>query len=334
MPEKKANHRVNVVRLGEPRVHTNADALELFDIGGYQVVTRKGQFKAGDLAVYIQPDSVVPQTEAFRFIWEPYSTPEVNNAGDTFNPAVGPRRRRITVRKFRKEWSEGLLMPLKDFSEPHGVPTHWREGEDVSDILGITHWEGDEVESTTGQADSRPRRSRPRTLKGWFYFILFKLGVKGARKQMIEELAYDIPKFDVEALKNYKYALKPGEEVVVTEKIHGSQGRFFFRDGKMFAGSRNFWKAPDVTVRLAQGSPGQPVDRRVVPSVRRLHALRRSHADPEGVSLRRGRQSQFLRLQHPRSEERVPAQERSAVRGQIVGFKHRASALRWPVRLR
>lgn len=52
--EKKANHRVNIVRLGEPRVHPNADSLELFDIGGFQVVTKKGEFKAGDLGVYIQ----------------------------------------------------------------------------------------------------------------------------------------------------------------------------------------------------------------------------------------------------------------------------------------
>ena len=71
--EKKSDHQVNIVRLCEPRVHTNADTLELFDIGGYQVVTKKGQFKEGDLAVYVQPDSVVPQTEAFRFIWGPYA---------------------------------------------------------------------------------------------------------------------------------------------------------------------------------------------------------------------------------------------------------------------
>src|SRR5207253_2194699 len=63
---KKANHQANIVRLGEPRVHTNADSLELFDIGGYQVVVKKGQFASGDLAVYIQPDSVVPQTEPFK----------------------------------------------------------------------------------------------------------------------------------------------------------------------------------------------------------------------------------------------------------------------------
>jgi len=68
----KANHQALIVHIGEPRVHTNADSLEIFDIGEYQVVSKKGQFKAGDLGVYVQPDSVVPQTEPFKLIWETY----------------------------------------------------------------------------------------------------------------------------------------------------------------------------------------------------------------------------------------------------------------------
>jgi len=109
MTEKKADHQTNIVRLGQPRIHTNADSLEIYDIGGYQCVTKKGQFKEGDLAVYVCPDSVVPQTEPFRFIWEPFATPD--------SPAP-EKRRRITVRRFRKEVSEGLLMPIQDLLDP------------------------------------------------------------------------------------------------------------------------------------------------------------------------------------------------------------------------
>ena len=76
LTEKPLHHQVRIVRVPEARVHTNADTLELLDIEGYQVVVKKSQFKAGDLAVYIQPDSVVPQTEPFRFIWEPKAPPE------------------------------------------------------------------------------------------------------------------------------------------------------------------------------------------------------------------------------------------------------------------
>lgn len=240
---KKANHQVNVVRLGEPRIHTNADTLELFDIGGYQAVTKKGNFKAGDLAVYIQPDSVVPQSDVYKFLWADYlDKPEyMTEAG----PVMPERRRRVTVRKFRKEWSEGLLMPLKELLPVNDQVIGWdyAEGTDVSDLLGITHWDGDDVESTESSNDSRPKRKYPKTLKGWFFFLLFKLGLN-VRKQLNEELAFDVPKFDVENIKNFKNTITPEDDVIVTEKIHGSQGRYFFKEGKMYAGSRNFWKAP------------------------------------------------------------------------------------------
>ena len=126
--EKPLNHQVLVVCVPEPRVHTNADSLELFDILGYQVVVKKGNFKAGELAIYIQPDSVIPQTEPFRFIWEPYAIGGIPVNKDILVPE---KRRRITVRKFRKEWSEGLLMPLADFMDPYNpklAPLDWKEG--------------------------------------------------------------------------------------------------------------------------------------------------------------------------------------------------------------
>lgn len=260
--DKKANHRVNIVRLQAPTVHANADTLELFHIEGYQVVTKKGNFKEGDLAVYIQPDSVVPEEPRYAFLWD---------AAKFEGQPVPERKRRVTVRRFRKEWSEGMLMPISDYDSGANFDGQWKqrealdgsgrayvdfrntvggttsipEGHDVSDLLKITHWEGDDVETTQGKSDSRPRRKYPKTVKGWFWFLLFKAGITSAKKNMIEELAFDVPKFDVDSIKNYKNAIKPEDIVVVTEKIHGSQGRFFFREGKMYAGSRNWWKADD-----------------------------------------------------------------------------------------
>jgi hypothetical protein len=241
---KPLSHQTNIVRLGEPRKHPNADSLELYDIGGYQCVTKIGAFKAGDLAVYIQPDSVVPQTEPFRFIWEQYANVAELGDGVRQDSPVPERRRRITCKRLRKEYSEGLLMPLLDFKI--GIP--WCpeiiEGTDVSDLLDITHYEGDkEVESTEGDTVGKPKRKYPHSIRGWFYFILYRLGFRGARKNLYEELAFLVPEYDVENLKNYKNAIKDGEIVFVTEKIHGSQGRYVFRDGHMFAGSSGKWRA-------------------------------------------------------------------------------------------
>ena len=238
--EKKSNHQVNIVRLGPPRVHTNADSLELFDIpnSGYQVVVKKGQFKAGELAVYVQPDSVVPQTEPFKFIWGDYVG---------LDGTVPDKRRRITVRAFRKEWSEGLLMPLAEVLPCNDRCVGWdyQEGTDVSDLLGITHYDPDAGrESTQADTANAPARRYPKTLRGWFWFILYKLGIAGrsARQNLALDVAFDYPVYDVEALKNFKNVLQPGEQVHVTEKIHGSNARFVFVEGTMYAGSRTQWK--------------------------------------------------------------------------------------------
>lgn len=240
--EKKANHRANIVRLGEPRLHTNAERLELWDIEGYQVVSQKGQFKANELAVYIQPDSVVPQIEAFRFIWGPYVAQE-GNAPETLTQE---RRRRITVRKFRGEWSEGLLMPISDFSgglqhEPKMCYGWLKEGDDVSELLGITHWDPQDDKAQSNE--HAPRRKYPKTLRGWFWFILYSLGLfrARARKNSALNTGFNFPVYDVENFKNFRSVLRPGEYVHVTEKIHGANARFVFVEGTMYAGSRNNW---------------------------------------------------------------------------------------------
>jgi len=212
MLEKPLNHQVNVVRIPEPRVHTNADSLELFDIGGYQVVAKKGEFKPGDLAVYIQPDSVVPQTQAFRFIWDLHVGIDLK---------VPAKYRRITVRRFRKEWSEGLLMPLADFGwqqgEKDGKPFYFYEngvggvtagpeGWDVSDILGITHYEPEEDLGGVkmGMLGCGPKRKKryPVTVKDWlryFYYhsIRFLTGGRLYRQEASMVVPFDAPEYDV-----------------------------------------------------------------------------------------------------------------------------------------
>lgn len=231
----KANHRVEIVRLGEPRAHTNADSLELFDIEAYQVVVKKGEFMAGDLGVYIQPDSVVPQTEPFRFIWKQYVG---------LDGTVPEKRRRITVRKFRGEWSEGLLLPICRCSA-------CRVGDDVSERLGITHYDPDKGKESAADNEtfrSNKKKRFPRTLKGWFFFLLHKLTGKSFAQGSYtdNETGIDMPVFDVDALKNYRGAFDPEEEVELTEKIHGSNARFVFRDDHMYAGSRTQWKAENA----------------------------------------------------------------------------------------
>lgn len=57
-----------------------------------------------------------------------------------------------------------------------------------------------------------------------------------------EKCEFDFPRYvDIESILRgaNKYQLEPGEQVVLTEKIHGSNGRFVFRDGRLWVGGRN-----------------------------------------------------------------------------------------------
>ena len=65
-----STHRVNVVKIEEILPHPNADTLGIVYIGGYQCVVKKDAYKVGDLALYIQPDTIVPAIPQFSFLWE------------------------------------------------------------------------------------------------------------------------------------------------------------------------------------------------------------------------------------------------------------------------
>ena len=225
----KANHQVKIVRVDEPRIHPNADTLELLDVEGYQVVVKKGSFKLGSLGIYIPPDSVVPQTEPFKFIWQ-------DHLG--LDGVVPEKRRRITVKRLRKEYSEGLLMPLSDFPELATEP----DGRDVAELIGVTHYVPEFDRENTSADTAMPRRRYPETLRGWFYWTLRKLGLRWGNRELALEVAFDYPVYDIDALKNHKNWIQPGDRVSVTEKIHGSNGRYVFVEGTQYCGSREQWK--------------------------------------------------------------------------------------------
>ncbi len=69
-----------------------ADNIELVGVLGWQVVTKKNQFQIGDLCVYIQIDTVVPDKPEFQFLKE--------------------RNFRIRTIKLKGHISMGLILPL------------------------------------------------------------------------------------------------------------------------------------------------------------------------------------------------------------------------------
>ena len=116
----------------------DADAIECAVVGGWTVVIKKGDFKAGDLATYVEIDSWIP-TELAPFLSKGKEPREYN----------GVRGERLRSVKLRGQLSQGLLLDrfvaLDKVGEIH-------EGMDVSDILGIVKYEPPVPACLAGQA--------------------------------------------------------------------------------------------------------------------------------------------------------------------------------------
>lgn len=52
---------VRVVTIDEVRPHPNADKLEIVKVGGWQIVSGKGNYVAGQTAIHVPPDAMVPK---------------------------------------------------------------------------------------------------------------------------------------------------------------------------------------------------------------------------------------------------------------------------------
>jgi len=94
----------------------NADKVVMARVLGYECVIKKDEMKVGDLGVYFEVDSLLPEKPEFEFLRD--------------------GKFRIKIRKFRGQVSMGLFMPLNIL--PKG---DYKEGDDVTDILGVKNYE-------------------------------------------------------------------------------------------------------------------------------------------------------------------------------------------------
>jgi RNA ligase (TIGR02306 family) len=116
-------------KIDEIRPILGADAIEAAVVGGWTVVIKRGEFVAGDLAVYLEIDSWVPNDLA----------PFLSKGSEPreFNGVKGERLRTV---KLRGQVSQGLLIPISAVYGKIG-PIDIQEGRDITELLGIQKWE-------------------------------------------------------------------------------------------------------------------------------------------------------------------------------------------------
>jgi RNA ligase (TIGR02306 family) len=182
--------------------HPNADRLELGQVDDYKVVIPKGEYKTGDLAVYIPEQAIVPE----------YLIQQMGLEGKL----AGSEKNRVKAIRLRGELSQGLLYrpswvesweDTMQRYDPNGNSMDWAidddqvihflgsdawvEGKNLADELGITKWEPPVPANMAGNV---------KPADGGFFRTFT----------------------DIENIKKHPRVIQEGEQVAITEKLHGT----------------------------------------------------------------------------------------------------------------
>jgi RNA ligase (TIGR02306 family) len=112
----------------------NADSICGYEIEGWVVVDSIGRYMVNQLVVFLEIDSFVP-TELAPFL----------SKGKEPREFEGVKGERLRTVKLRGQISQGLLLPyVETLTVEHEGNTgigDWKEGDDVTEALGIKKWE-------------------------------------------------------------------------------------------------------------------------------------------------------------------------------------------------
>jgi RNA ligase (TIGR02306 family) len=210
-----------VVEIVNVRKHPDADALEIATVlTDYPVIIKTGQYKAGDLAGYLQIDTIVPDVEAYHFLcpkaYEKYDDEngvmQQRQLGPKYPVGQVPEKYRILkAKRIRGTYSQGMLVD---------APAGMNVGDSLVDALNLKKWEEPEEENLPGLKSRGANAAKPP--EGW-----------------------SMPHYDIDGIRKYVECLQPGEEIVLTEKVHGSNAGFSHDGEKLWVKSRNFYKKQD-----------------------------------------------------------------------------------------
>ena len=119
-----------------------ADRIELVSVLGWKCVSKKGEFKEGDLCVYFEVDAFLPVCEKFDFLRSScYKKNELMGEGFL-----------LKTQRFRGQISQGLVLPLSILDGVNSKEGGWNLYEGVAETLGVRKWMMPEVATGSGTA--------------------------------------------------------------------------------------------------------------------------------------------------------------------------------------
>ena len=112
-----------------------ADRIEVVRVLNWDCVASKGQYHVGDLVIYFEIDSLLPDIPAFEFLKKSAWSQKLN-------------KYKISTHKFRNQISQGLVMPITQLREIYNAingtsisSIDYDEGDDLTALLKIEKYE-------------------------------------------------------------------------------------------------------------------------------------------------------------------------------------------------
>ena len=125
-----ARKLATIQRIAEVKDIPDADLIQAYRVGGWWIVSKKGEFAVNELVTYLEIDSFVP-TELAPFL----------SKGKEPKEYMGVQGERLRTVKLKRQVSQGLILPLSEYVLDN---VELIEGHDVTEILGVIKWEAPE----------------------------------------------------------------------------------------------------------------------------------------------------------------------------------------------
>lgn len=260
MAEKRALAHIEKIEWVKPI--EGADNIELIGVLGWRCIAKKGEFNVGDVCVYIEIDSKVPETSEFEFLRPKHfkiKTMKLNKFKDEYGDPV---------------ISQGIAIPDKLFGALYDKEKFlhkYRPGDDVTDVLGVTYYniddrrrksDGREYKYDSMKSRHKNLFSKPfvKKMMKYKWFREFMFFFFGKKKSSPKEFPKWIHKTDEERIENLPQYLNDHDTVwKKTEKIDGTSstyaiekkhGRWDFivcsRNLRITSPNQKVWHSDDV----------------------------------------------------------------------------------------
>jgi hypothetical protein len=184
-----------------------ADRIELATFLGWNVIVNKNEFKVGDLAIYIEYDSLLPvDNPDFKFLRSRCYSPKYNAY-------------RIRCMKMKGVFSQGIVFPLSIL----GIYDSrlWQEGDDVTERLNIIKYDPEAwAEEHQQQNNSHDSRLKNPIIRWLCQFRWIKRLILPKRKQFPTDLVSQTDETRIQAIPFVLEEFK-GTKCYISEKIDG-----------------------------------------------------------------------------------------------------------------